>query len=363
MSHRLQSIALPPRSLGTARSLAVYRFGREGARPKAYLQAALHADELPGTLVLRQLCRLLDQGEVTGEVVVVPVANPVGASQHLLGSHIGRFDLDTAVNFNRGYWDIGRDLEVDDPGDVAAVRRALLAAVAGLEPAHEAAAMKRALMGLAIDADVVLDLHCDSESLMHVFVNAAAWPAAEDLTRQLGTPVVLLEEEAGGLPFDEAAALPWLRLAERFPGRAAPCPVLAATVELRGEADVSMALAEADARALFAFLQRRGIVAGDPGPLPAARCAATPLTGVEYLHSPVPGVVNYLVEAGTPVARGQEVAEVYDPTAPWAAPLVLRAGTDGLLFARRAWRHARPGETVAKIAGSTPLPGAKMLEA
>jgi hypothetical protein len=41
-------IRLPTMTPGTARSIAWLRFGRAGARPKVYLQAAIHANELPG---------------------------------------------------------------------------------------------------------------------------------------------------------------------------------------------------------------------------------------------------------------------------------------------------------------------------
>ena len=50
-------IALPPVAPGTRREIEVLRFGTPGARPKAYLQAGLHADELPGMLVLQRAGR------------------------------------------------------------------------------------------------------------------------------------------------------------------------------------------------------------------------------------------------------------------------------------------------------------------
>ena len=41
--------------MGTARALTVRRYGTSGKGPKAYLQAALHADELPGVIALHHL--------------------------------------------------------------------------------------------------------------------------------------------------------------------------------------------------------------------------------------------------------------------------------------------------------------------
>ena len=48
---------LPWASLGSERRLSVFRFG-SGAR-KAYIQASLHADELPGMRVAVELKRRL----------------------------------------------------------------------------------------------------------------------------------------------------------------------------------------------------------------------------------------------------------------------------------------------------------------
>src|SRR3546814_11564034 len=66
MARRVERIPLPVSSPGTARTLTALRFGRPGARPKAYLQAALHADEPPGMLILHHLARLLATADDRG---------------------------------------------------------------------------------------------------------------------------------------------------------------------------------------------------------------------------------------------------------------------------------------------------------
>src|SRR5436309_14426293 len=89
---------------GTERHVIVRRYGEPGARPKAYLQASIHADELPGMLAAHHLARLLDEaaGEnrILGEIVLVPVANPIGLAQRINGNLIGRYELDGGGNFN-----------------------------------------------------------------------------------------------------------------------------------------------------------------------------------------------------------------------------------------------------------------------
>src|ERR1700709_1646860 len=87
---------LRPNSPGTHRHVKILRYGQPGATPKAYLQASLHADELPGMIAAHHLAQLLDgaeaAGPILGEIVAVPVANPTGTAQPgTPGSSAGRW--------------------------------------------------------------------------------------------------------------------------------------------------------------------------------------------------------------------------------------------------------------------------------
>lgn len=367
MPRTVESIALPVARLGTRRTLSVHRFGTPGARPKAYIQAALHADETPGMLVAHHLLRLLDRAPVTGEIVVVPAANPVGLAQVLEGAHVGRYGLDGGGNFNRDFPDLVPGAEAllrgrlgpDATANVPLVREALRTAHAEHRPTGEVGALRHALLGLALDADLVLDLHCDNEAVMHLYTGDALWPEAADLAAELGCRAVLLARESGGHPFDEACSAPWWLLAERL-GDATPIPpaCLAATVELRGKSDVDDAQAAADAEALMRILIRRGVVAGDAAPPPPLRCEATPLAGLDRVTAPVSGVLAFHHAVGEPVKAGEIIADIVDPTAadPATARTPVTAGTDGLLMARFDRRFVGLGDLVASVAGATPVP-------
>lgn len=371
MSPRVEKIPLPVMSPGTNRHLTVWRFGCPGARPKAYLQAGLHADENPGMLVLhhlqRQLSELDARGEVTGEVILLPVANPIGLSQHLHDRLAGRFEMSRGANFNRGFPSIADQVasRVDDHiGDDVAqnqslVRRAALEVVSGLPAEDDLSALRQALMGLAVDADICLDLHCDFEAVMHLYTGNPLWPAARDLAALLGAHAVLLETESGGEPFDEAIGGIWWSLAARFPDHPFGEGCLSATIELRGEGDVSDELAKMDADGLLRFLQSRDVVAGDPGPLPALINDATPLDGVEWIKALGAGIVSYRCGLGERVEAGTVLGEVIDPleTDNSIARQVLRARYPGVVFARRRDRVARPGQVLIKVAGATPIAG------
>mgnify|MGYP000848349910 FL=1 len=104
---KTEHIDIPAGSTGAVLQLTAFRFGKAGARPSVYIQAALHADEIPGMICAAHLRDELAArevaGEISGEVILVPVANPIGLSQDVLGNPIGRFDLADGGNFNRGF--------------------------------------------------------------------------------------------------------------------------------------------------------------------------------------------------------------------------------------------------------------------
>lgn len=361
---------------GTARELHSLHFGTPGARPKATIQASLHADEVPALLVAHhlrsRLTELEDRGLLRGEVVLVPVANPIGLSQRLLQSHQGRFDLASGENFNRHYADVvprvcelvASQLVGDVDANVALVRKALRVACDELPAATELQSLRRALLGLAIDADVVLDLHCDNEAVLHLYTATELWPEVEPLARLLGAGVSLLADQSGDDPFDEACSTVWPRLAamlsERL-GKPVPLPAacVAVTVEFRGETDVSHAFASADADALIEYLAVRGIVARTPASLPALKREPTPLAGSIPVETPHGGVVVFLREPGDTVRRGEHIADLVDPLS--GSVTRLESPADGVLYARESQRFATAGRRVAKIAGREAVRSGKLL--
>ena len=168
----------------------------------------------------------------------------------------------------------------------------------------------------------------------------------------------LRTREPGGSPFDQACAGPWRRLREALTDEGPiPLACFATTVELRGQTDVNDQDAAADAAALLRFLQRRGALAGDPGPLPQPCCEPTPLDGVDVLTAPAAGVLVYRKRLGERVQVGEVVAELVDPLSEplGAARTPICAATNGLLLTRMSERLVRPGQKFCKIAGREPL--------
>ena len=356
---------------GTQREIVSFHYGPEGSGRKVYVQASLHADELPGMLVAhhlkQRLLALEAAGKLSGEVVVVPVANPIGLGQTALLANIGRFELGSGENFNRHYpalFDKAVPLLEGQLGDDAAanaqtIRAALRSLIEALPEDTELMSQRKTLLGLACDAEVVLDLHCDAESLLHLYTGTALWPQCEPLARLTGARASLLADESGDNPFDEACSQTWWQLEAHFRGRhPVPMGCLSVTLELRGEADVSHPMASADADALVAFLIHRDIVDGPAPALPPLREPATKLDATDVLKAPVSGVVVYLRELGEVIRAGEVVFEVVEPISGAVHPVSSR--TDGLFFARESQRYTRAGRSLAKVAGAVAVRSGKL---
>lgn len=374
--HRIDHPLLT-QSLGSQHSLASFHFGTPGHGQKIYIQASLHADELPGMLVAwhlkQKLLTLEDAGQIKGEIILVPSANPLGLDQTLLGVQLGRFERSSGENFNRHYAafahqiyaELKEHLGTDSAANTRLIRQAMRAHIARLQPHSELTSLRKTLLGLAADADVVLDLHCDTNAALHLYTGTPLWTQCEPLARYLGAHATLLATESGDNPFDEACSQLWWQIAELVETDQLEATIdmacLSVTVELRGQTDVNHAQAEQDAEAILAFLAYRGVIAAEAPPLPPLLHPATPLAGSESLDAPHPGVVAYHVAAGTVVQPGDAIADVIDPINDRVT--TLHAKRAGVVYALELRHYATTGMWLAKIATKEAFKTGKLLTA
>lgn len=340
-------------------------WGEPNARPKVYVQAGLHADEMPGILVAEHLTEHLDQAEVegaiTGQIWVVPQANPIGLDQWIAHKPQGRQEIASMQNTNRGYPDLA-ELALDRlktaltssaTENLSVIRAAFGAALDELPRTTELQDMRLALMTWSHDSDYVLDLHCDHEALLHFYASPARPEDTALLGRATGAELALIQEVSGGNAFDEAHTAPWAALRRHFDDSTPiPAGCFSTTLEYRGQVDVNDALASEDAARLLIFLGAIGAVTGQPAPaFPPA--PELPLGGAGEVFAPQGGIVLWRAAVGDRVNKGDLVAEVLDPATRIRIPVT--AVTSGMLFRIELWRSCLRGQSLAHIAGSEVL--------
>ncbi|MBJ7539072.1 succinylglutamate desuccinylase/aspartoacylase family protein [Marinomonas transparens] len=369
MSYQVYSHVLPSATPGTQRTVKAHHFGDAGARPKVYFQAGLHADEWPGFLVLNTLIKLLkkadDAGLIKGEIIIVPVSNPIGLAQNFHGYIPGRFAFsDGGGNFNRNWPRLGAKVEKRIKGDITGdpqenvnlVRKAIREELALLPETTELQGMKKTLLALSMDADEVIDLHCSGEASMHAYVPQEFEEHFKPLLALLGAKVGLSELETGAASFDETNVSVWRELKVHY-AHLVPWGSRSVTLELRGENDISNEFALQDAQALFDYLVLRDIVSGELAEIDDSQVEYYPLDAMDLVKAPCAGIVCYHKAIGEEVEAGEVIGEVVnlmdDDVESSSYPLIAR--TNGVFFARVQRRLVVCGESIAKVAGKEHL--------
>ena len=370
MTFQLHVLKLKGDTPGIAVELPFYRVGPADAPEKVYLQAALHADEQPGTMLLHHLLPMLKQADeqelLRARFTVVPMANPLGMANLVQRKHLGRNDINTGVNYNRQWPDLfskirsqiaGR-LGDDERFNVPLLRKAVATWIDAQQPRSAAEQLRMFLLREAHDAEFVLGLHCDSDSLLHLFPSPELLPELQDLADWMGAAAVLTAADSGGGSFDEVLPLLYRKVAQTNPGKPVPMASATATLEYRGLADSFDHYGEQDALRLFGFLAGRGLIHADPGPKPDPISTATPFEATDIVRAPAAGLLAYRVDLGQRVQKGQPIADLIALEGPEAfiARTPLPAGTDGFVLSRSLRKYVGRGENVAKIVGTAPLP-------
>jgi predicted deacylase len=197
---------------------------------------------------------------------------------------------------------------------------------------------------LAADADIVLDLHTDEQALQYVYLHQCFWPAGQDLAAALGAEVAIIWEGDSDGAFEEVVIAPWLAEG-RFEGR------LVSTVELRGQGDVSDALAQQDADGIYRFLCVRGLIA-EPARLPSWQGRAVPIGHMETVFAPATGVLVFERELGDQVQAGECFARIVAVPGDPSSEHRLVAPQSGLMVTRHGDRLIQAGAIAAKFTGS-----------
>ena len=363
---------------GQPHALVLHEFGPKNAKLAIHLQAGLHADETPGCVVLfrlaDRLAKLHAQERLLARITVLPAANPIGATQYLIGDlHCGRFDLSSGENFNRNFPDlrpvIGKVLERSDQcGKYSAEQRfdalrvALQNALQDWPVQSLLDKWRVELLKIASGADWVLDLHCDQEAVTHLYTAPALWQDFKPLAQLLHSQVQLLDSTAslqhGHGAFDTACFQPWLTaqsgsyLPQNFKCRAA-------TIELKGQSDVSEEQIEIDVEALLSWLKLVGAlkdtITGDGTALQALAAVLhavpepLPLESVESIVAQSDGIFVPDFQLGRAVKAGQCLGRIYDLQTHHIENLCSQH--DGLAFARTRARAVTKGLELIKIAG------------
>lgn len=160
---RLELARLPS---GTEVTTYLHRFDGDRDGPTVYLEAAVHGREINGVEAIRRVSHELAGRELSGEVRIVPVANP-------LTFDLQRYMLPDVLDYTH-LWTA--NMERTWPGDPDG-------------SLHER--MSATLWEYVEDADAVIDLHTGSQDTYPHTIYTEGQPDSRDLAQAFGTDLVM----------------------------------------------------------------------------------------------------------------------------------------------------------------------------
>lgn len=255
--------------------------------PAIYLQAVSDGDELNGLEVCRRILVEVRPADLSGALVIVPVANP-GALRH-----------GTAA----------------DPRDGRKLNRCFPGVADGSVTERLAWQLFHQLV-LACDA--VIDLHQNGATPMIPEVRVRTGRRGPQHAESLELAL------AFGLPHILDQQGPVGQLARAAPARGIPT----IDPELGGNPGIDPAMVELGVAGVLNVLRHYRMLPGEPA-------RATPFIARRLvpLHAPTGGLIRYLAELGDHLLPGQSVAEVTDVFG--GQPALVQAPTEGVFWIRR----------------------------
>jgi predicted deacylase len=349
---------------GLKREITIWRFSSDHENtdlPKIYLQASLHADEIPPMLVINHLKEKLLLAEkenlLKAHFILIPQANPIGGTQFIGTEHFGRYDLTTFENFNRKFFDfyevikdsVEKNLTEDANANIKMIKKTMLNVLDKLNPKTELEDLRITLLKLSIDADLVLDLHCDFDGPLHIYTGTPIFEEIKPLPQFLGSSAQLIAMESGGNPFDEAVTKIWWQLRAAFPKFPIPSGTLGATIELRGKCDVNDNLASMDAENLFQYFVYSNFIIGKKLTPPKLIREATELSATQFVEVDATGILIFKISIGDWIKKDDLIADVMDPLTGKRTPVLSEV--DGQFLTKTLQRYCYAGMYIGKVVG------------
>ncbi|AGB36221.1 succinylglutamate desuccinylase/aspartoacylase family protein [Natronococcus occultus] len=314
-THTSEDVTLARLPSGVEITTTVHTYDGAEDGPTLYVQAAQHGREINGTETLRRFHERLPLDSLSGRIVAVPVANPLTFDRV---SYTTPEIIDSVnPNMNR-VW----------PGDADGSLHQRMAA---------------RLWEYVDGADAVVDLHTGSPDMLPHVVFLEDDEESRALAEAFGTDLLLSEEA------DDDASDEWHRrgFAGKLRVAAANEGIPSITPELAHNKQILEDAVETGVDGLLDTCRYLGML---PGEVPerertlARNHLGQVVTDESGLFRPEPGL-----EIGQPVAEGDPLGTVYDPTT--YEPLQsATVGREGLLYTLTRESTVAAGDKLASVA-------------
>ena len=273
---------------------------------RLYIQAAVHGVEVNPLESLRRVVAEVDPQELSGQIVAVTVANPLGFRHH------DRWNITDREDINR-IW----------PGQAGG----------GMADRIAHAIWENAVQ----DSDMVIDLHTGYSTMITHTVFAENQPASEELARCFGTEYLIMEEEDED--WDRARFSGKLRVVANAHG------IPAITPELGGYSKFEGSQIQSGVMGLMNVLVSYGFIRGD---IVAPRRQVVIRNHLTRVTANRGGIYVATVRPGQEVWETQELGYIYSPQ-DFEIVETVRAPADAIVVSHAENPVVNTGDTLVNL--------------
>ncbi|MGD1807072.1 succinylglutamate desuccinylase/aspartoacylase family protein [Dapis sp. BLCC M126] len=381
MKPNIYTIPLRQLASGDFMYLQVYKFTGNQKGKKAYIQANLHGAEISGNAVIHHLIEFLmtlDNSQLIGEILLVPVCNPEGVNSRSHQFSSGRYNSYDGKDWNRIFWDYEKeDVDIDafakSQIDLTETeiknnyREEILRSFdRELEKINSSSGTpfykqyRYKLQSLCLDADYVIDLHSSTnQSLDYLYCFHGREESARSFLLDYG--ILMGEGEYDGNTFDEGFLKPWLALEINLKklGKPIQFDIESWTLELGSGMTMNPESVIKGIQGLKNYLANKGMLKISEFPLMELRnhqIVFTPKKEIKSYYAPVGGMIQNRVEPGTIVKQNQCIYQILNFNKNQDLPKVIDifAQTDGLVLDNSTNHSVNQGDFVLDIIWEKP---------
>lgn len=308
---------------GDILQLKTYKFESKKSKKKAYIQANLHGAEIVGNAVIYELLQFFSQlnsDDINGEILLVPMCNPIGINQRNLFFSTGRFSPYDGNNWNRIFWDYSHEnvninnfitdnLNLSKEQIQQNFSEKILTKFADkLKSVNKNRGIsfsehyRNILHSLSLDANYIIDIHSSS-------VKAIDYLYCFDYRQKSANyflfDYAILMNKYDGNAFDEAFLNPWLILEKKFSqaGRNITFDVESWTLELGAGMKVNEESVNQGVKGIINYLAAKNILNLDVI-IPTKNTQFVLKNNIKSYYAPQGGIIRKRLSEGTKVTEG-----------------------------------------------------------
>lgn len=376
MISQIDTIDLLQLASGERLSLQVYKFIGQQPGKKVYIQANLHGAEIVGNAVIYQLIEFftnLKSEQITGEIWLVPVCNPLSTNQRNHFFSTGRYNPYDGKDWNRIFWDYEKeceDLDVFSKSQIALapeeirnnyLEKILAAFAQKLTEIDRQSSIsynhlyRYKLQSLCLDANYVIDIHSSSNyGIDYIYCFHDRQESAKYFLFDYG--ILMNDTEYDGDAFDEAFLKPWLALERKLAslGKKIIFDIESWTLELGSGMQINPDSVCQGLEGIINYLSHKNILNSSDSNAIKIQQKQIKLFNrkqVKKYYASRGGIIQNIIALGQTISQGEKLYQIVSFSKDGKAPKIIDiyAEASGLVFDRAINQSVNQGEYILSI--------------